>query len=163
MTNDICKNCKGPKAKYECGICHECTCKKCTQFIEEDFIYLDKIPENLSHPQYCPACFDEFVANDLHDYQHTVEEAKEVIVFLKDQSKVTRLMNRKAEPLKVNDCVDQETALIKMSYQAVKMGYNAIIDVEFKNKKVINGSHKKIIVDAVSIPTNIDKNKKFYE
>ncbi len=163
MTNELCKHCKGPRAKYECGICKECTCKKCTQFIEEDFIYLSNIPENLSHPQYCPTCFDEHVANDLLDYQNTVEEAKDVSVFKKDQSKVTRLLNRKADPLKVTDCEDEKTALIKMSYQAVKLGYNALIDVEFKNKKIINGSHKKIIVDAHAIPTTVDKNKKFYD
>lgn len=163
MENEICKNCKGPKAKYECGVCKECTCKKCTQFIEDDFIYLDKIPENLSHPQYCPACFDEFVASELTEYQRTVAEAKEVIVFMKNQSKVTRLMNRKAEPLKVKDCPDEETALIKMSYQAVKSGHNALIDVEFKNKKVVNGSHKKIIVDGFAIPTNTDKSKSYYD
>lgn len=163
MTNEICKNCKGPRAKYECGVCKECTCKKCTQFIAEDFIYLDKIPDNLSHPHYCPTCFDEYVANEVHDYQLSVEAAKEVIVFTKDQSKVTRLMNRKAEPIKVSDCEDEKTALIKMSFQAVKKGYNALIDVEFKNKKIINGSHKKIIVDAVAIPTSVDKNRKYYE
>ena len=164
MSNtEICKTCRGPKAKYNCGICSECSCKKCTHFVEDAFTYELNVPENLTHSQYCNACFEEYIAAPLEQYEHTVEEAREVVVFLKNQSKVTRLLDRKAAPLVVNDCDDEEDALMKMSYQAVKMGHNALIDVEFKNKKVINGSHKKIIVDSTAIPTTIDKNKKFYD
>lgn len=163
MSNEICKTCKGPKAKYQCGICQECTCKKCTQFQVETFSYLIKIPEILTHSQYCSQCFEEHIASELQDYQQTVEEAKEIVVFSKEYTKQTRLLNRRAEVLKVFDCEDEEDAMMKMSFQAVKLGYNSIIDVEFKNKKVINGSHKRFIVDATSIPSTIDKNKQYHD
>lgn len=163
MTNETCKTCKGPKAKYQCGICGECTCKKCTQFQTETFSYLLKVPETLTHTQYCSQCFEEHVAAPLHDYEQTVEEAKEIVVFSKEYTKQTRLLSRRADVLKVSDCEDETDALMRMSFQAVKLGYNALVDVEFKNKKVINGSHKRFIVDATSIPTIIDKNRDYHD
>ena len=164
MSNsEICKTCRGPKAKYNCGICSECSCKKCTHFVEDAFTYQENVPAELSHSQYCHACFQEHVEQPLNEYQQVVEEAREVVVFLKNQSKVTRLMDRKSAPLVVIDCDDEKDALLKMSFKAVKMGHNALIDVEFKNKKVINGSHKKIIVDSTAIPTTIDKSRSYYD
>ena len=157
MTDALCKTCRKPKAPYECGLCHEHTCKACTQFLFEDFQALRKgVPEILRHPNYCSICFDESVAAPLADYTEKMEKAKDIIIYSKEQSKLTRFLKRKTEPYKVEDCEDEEEALMKMSFYAVEDGFNCLIDVEFKTKKAVVGSHKKTIYAATAVPITID-------
>lgn len=156
----ICKICRGPKAKYECGLCHEHSCKKCTQFLGEDsFHLLKKIPDTLKHPTYCLNCFDEHVAATYNEYNETMEKAKDIIIYSKDQSKLTRFLKRKEEPIHVENCEDEQEALIHMSFYAVQGNFNALIDVEIKTKKIIVGSHKKTIYSGTAVPITIDPNE----
>jgi hypothetical protein len=104
-------------------------------------------------------CFDDEVAAPLADYQDKLERAKEIIIFTKDKGKVTRLLKRKAEPYKVEDCEDQEEALMKMSFLAVEDNFNCLIDVTLTSRKIIVGSHKKAIWSGQAVPINIDPSK----
>jgi uncharacterized protein YbjQ (UPF0145 family) len=160
MSNlNLCKTCRTPKAPYTCGICQECTCKKCTQFLSETFSFSKVVPESLKHTTYCMNCFDDQVAGPLADYQHTMEAAKEIIIFRKEQSKVTRLLRRKADPYQVEDCEDEDEALMRMSFMAVKDKYNCLIDISLTPKKIVVGSHKKTIWSGTAVPITIDPRK----
>lgn len=162
---ELCKTCHKPKANYECGICHEHTCKNCTHFLGEDqFSFLKKVPENLTFPYYCNPCFEENVREPLEDYEATMEKAKEIIIFSKSQSKETSRYSRQAQPYSVEACEDEEEAILKMSFFAVQDNYNALIDIVLKPKKIIVGSHKKTIYSATAIPVNVDPKslKDFY-
>lgn len=157
MEQIFCKSCHKPKAPYECGLCHEHTCKACTQFLMEDFNALrTKIPDELKHSAYCPPCFDENVAAPLADYKEKMENAKDIIIYSKEQSKLTRFIKRKVDPYKVEGCEDEEEALMKMSFYAVEDGYNCLIDVQFQTKKQIEGSHKKTMYSATAVPVTIE-------
>src|SRR5690606_29196898 len=106
--SEICKTCRKPKANYQCGICTEHTCKSCTHFIgEESFSFLNSIPTELSHSTYCSQCFDENVSGPLNAYEATMEQAREVIYFTKDQSKQTSFLKRKEDPDLVENCEDE--------------------------------------------------------
>jgi hypothetical protein len=158
--SELCKTCRKPKAPYECGLCHEHTCKSCTQFLTEDFSALRKgIPETLKHSSYCMNCFDENVAAPLADYQEKMEKAKEIILYSKEQSKLTRFLKRKTEPYKVADCEDEEEAVMKMSYYAVEDGFNCLIDLQYSTRKIIVGSHKKTLISATAMGITIDPNE----
>jgi hypothetical protein len=164
MTNqELCKNCRSPKAPYHCGICQGCTCKKCTQFLTETFSYKTNVPEELKHPTYCMNCFDAEVAAPLHEYQQIMEKAKDIIIFRKEQSKITRLLKRKADPYRVEDCEDEDEAVMRMSFMAVEDNYNCLIDIALVSKKVVVGSHKKLIWSGSAVPINIDPDRVRHE
>lgn len=157
MSEHLCKTCRKPKANFECGICHEHMCKAHTQFITEGtFSFMKKVPADLTHPTYCVNCFDDKVAGPLSDYEAKMEQAKEVMMFTKDQAKVTGHLKRKEEPVTVEDCEDQDEAILRLAFQAAEQGHNCILDVVIKTKKIIVGSHKKTIFSATAIPITID-------
>lgn len=158
-TNEFCKSCRKPKAIYDCGICHEHTCKSCTQFMGEDhFSFLKKVPKELTHTTYCPQCFEEKVREPFEAYNHTMEQAKEILFFTKEQTKMTSKLKRNEEPYHVENCEDQDEALMRMSFFAVQGNFNALIDVQFHHKKIIVGSHKKTVWSATAIPVSVDPN-----
>ena len=159
MSNElaVCKTCRKTKAPYTCGLCEDHICKSCTQFLGEDhFSFLRKIPTELTFTTYCYNCFDDKVAGPLADYNETMEKAKEVLVFTKEQSKLTRLLRRVEPPYHVENCDDKEQALMKMSFYAIQDKYNALVDVAFKSKKIILGSHKKSMWEASGVAMNVN-------
>lgn len=153
----LCKTCKKPKANFNCGICHEAVCKSCGHFVGEDaFSFLVKVPEVLKHPVYCTNCFDENVSAPLHDYEETMEKAREVMIFNKDESKRTGHIKRKEDPYKVEDCEDEDETVMRLAFFAVKNGFNCLLDVQISHKKIVVGSHKKTIFSGTAIPVTID-------
>lgn len=131
-------------------------CKTHTQFVSDTFSFLKKVPQELTHPTYCVNCFDDKVAGPLADYETTMEQAKEVMMFTKDQTKMTGHLKRKEEPVTVVDCEDQDETILRLAFQAAQMGHNCILDVDIKTRKIIVGSHKKTIFSATAIPITID-------
>lgn len=157
MSEQICKTCFKPKANFECGICHEHMCKAHTQFINEDtFSFLRKIPQDLTHPTYCVNCYDDKVAGPLAEYEATMEQAKEVMMFTKDQTKLTGHLQRKEPLISIENCEDEQEAILRLAFIAAQDGFNCILDVNIKTKKIIVGSHKKTIFSATAIPITID-------
>ncbi len=160
MDNQVCCSCKKPKAPYECGICHQHACKACTQFLGEDyFSYLRVIPADLKHTNYCPQCYEEKIAAAREDYDATMEKAKDIIIYSKDQAKLTRLLKPKSPPYFVENCEDEKEALMRMSFFAVQDNFNCLMTVQFKSSKLINASHKKTLVAAQGTPITIDPTK----
>ncbi len=157
MKNTCC-SCHKPKANYECPLCKESVCKACTQFMEDgSFSFLKKIPEELSHTLYCPRCFDEKVALPLSNYNELKEKAKEVIIFFKDESQKTRLFSRKEPMLEVTECLDREETILRLAFFAAEKKLNAIIDVDLKSEKVMNGSHRYSRWKGSAIPCHLDE------
>lgn len=158
-TETICKTCRSPKAKYACGLCQEHMCKKCTQFIIDNFTYLRSVPQELTHSTYCTVCYDETVSGPMNEYNETMEKAKDIILYSKEQTKLTRFLKRKEDPLHVDNCEDEQEAIMRLSFFAVQGKFNCLIDVEVKNKKLIVGSHKKTLYSATAVPITIDPNE----
>ncbi len=103
-------------------------------------------------------CFDDQVAAPLGDYNEKMEKAKDIILYSKDQTKLTRLIKRKVDPYKVEDCEEEEDAVMRLSFWAVEDGYNCLIDLQYHTKKIIVGSHKKTMFGATAVPVTIDPN-----
>jgi uncharacterized protein YbjQ (UPF0145 family) len=155
----VCKTCRKPKAPYTCGLCQENTCKSCTQFVgEESFAFLKVIPEVLKHNYYCSNCFDDQVAGPLDEYNETMEKARDIIIYGKDQTKLTRYLKRKEDPYHVDGCVDQEEAVLRMSFYAAQAKFNCLIDVNLTSKKVETGTYKKLVWSGTAVPITIDPN-----
>lgn len=152
-----CKTCRKPKANLNCGLCEEDVCKNCAHVLGEDyFSFFRKIPKDLTHPIYCSVCFDDKIRDSYESYNETLEKARDIIIFMKSQTKLTGHLKRKEEPYKVENCEDQDEAILKMSFWAVQDNFNALLDIQISNKKIIVGSHKKTICDATAIPILMD-------
>lgn len=152
----VCKTCRKPKANFQCGICQEHVCKSCAQFLNDSFSFLKKIPADLSHTTYCSNCFDEKVATPLEAYNTTMEAAKEVMVFTKDQIKSTAHLKRREEPVTVELCEDEQETIVRLAFFAAEKHFNCLLDVDVSHRKIIVGSHKKTVFSGTAIPTTID-------
>lgn len=160
MDNSLCCVCQKPKATLVCGICKNPVCKKCAQFTgEESFSFLTKIPENLTHGTYCGPCFDEQVAPELAVYEETMERAKDVAIFFKDQGKETRWVKRSKEIFKVLECPDRDETLMRLAFQAAQKNFNSLVDVDLVSEKIRNGSYQTQKWSGTAVPANIESRK----
>ena len=112
---------------------------------------------NLSHEIYCNPCFISSVSEQLADYNKTLESAKDVNVFLKAQSKETRLIKRKQEAIVVQDCLDEKETLMRLAFGAAKAGFNGLIDVELIQKKIRDGRYQTSSWSGTGIPAHLKK------
>lgn len=155
-----CGDCQKTKAPLSCGLCAKQLCKSCTQFLEEDsFLFNLSLPPHLQHQCYCLQCFSVSVQPELDRYAELVSQAKEILVFEKSQSKETRLISRKEEPIRISDCVDRDEAVMRLAFQAVQKGYNAVIDLELIGKKVIRDGYQKTYWSGTARPADVSDKK----
>lgn len=160
MEKTVCSICQSPKGAIACGVCTDVVCKSCAQFIDdESFQLLQPLPEVLSHAAYCPTCFDQNVASELESYNQTLEQAKEVLVFTKSQSKETRLIKRKESTLKVVDCADYDETIMRLAFRAAQGKFNAIVDVDLTSQKFKDGSYQTTKWTGTAIPVQMKPGK----
>lgn len=158
MENSNCATCFKPNSQLICGICQAHVCKKCAVFLEEgSFSFLAEIPKDLSHGTYCPSCFNDKVSPELESYNETMERARNVTVFDKNQGKETRLIKRKEQPIRVTNCPDKEEAQLRLAFLAVKANYNTIVDVDIYPQKHRSGSYQTTIWTGVATPVNSNR------
>lgn len=157
---ETCCSCQKPKATLQCGLCKSAVCKNCAQFLPEgSFSFLKEIPEDLKHGTYCGPCYDSKVAPELSDYEETMERAKNIAVFFKNQSKETRLMRRAERPFKITDCADRDEALMRLAFLAAKGKYNALIDVDITSEKILSGRYQTSKWSGTGVPTTLDERR----
>jgi hypothetical protein len=160
MKNESCFSCGKSKALLNCGLCQTVVCKYCAQFLEEDRApYLTPVPTELSHTVYCYPCYTEQVAPVLEDYDEQLKAAKNIMIFSKAQNKETHFIKRIEEPLVITDCDSEADVLMKMAFIALKLEYNAIIDVTTNSKKVKIGSYQTTKWSGTGIPTDVQDSK----
>lgn len=156
MQKEQCTVCGKSKSLLNCGICAVSVCKHCAQILDEDtFSFLDTKKSEIQHSVYCNICFDKHVLPELTSYNETMEAAKEVAIFFKDQGKETRLIKKVDIVLSVIDCADENETLMRLAFKAVRLGFNAVIGVDLITKKVLAGTYKKHIFNATGIPANV--------
>lgn len=152
-----CGSCLKPSATLECGHCKDSVCKKCANFVEADqFSFMGQVPEELSHQVYCHRCYEEKVAPALTRHEEAMERAKNFPVFFTTQSKETRLIKRKEQPLTVQDCTDRDETLLRLAFLAAQGGFNALIGVELTSKKIKDGTYQTQVWSGTGIPVNAD-------
>ncbi|MCC2677947.1 MAG: hypothetical protein K0R29_523 [Pseudobdellovibrio sp.] len=88
-----------------------------------------------------------------------METAKNILVFEISQGKETRLIKRKEAKLVVEECPDRDETMLRLAFQAAEKGFNAIIDVDIKSKKVKEGKYQHTMYSGTAIPANVTDNK----
>lgn len=154
-----CAICQHKKTPYQCGICSDSLCKSCVQFLPETaFQFMQSRPQELNHSTYCSVCFDQHVATALTNYEATLAQAQEILVFDKSQGKETRFVKRLEKPISVEG-VDEQDVTMKLAFIAVEKKYNALVDVDVKAVKVRDGSYQTMAYSAKAIPANVSDRK----
>ena len=152
-----CCICQKSKVTLVCGICKGDLCKSCTEFLEpEQFSFFSQVPENLSHSAYCSDCYTVKVAPEQSHYDELMEQAKQVSVYEKTQHKETRLVKRnKDDEVKITDWPDYKDALLRLAFFAAEKGFNTLVDVDLKAKKIINGRYQSSLWSGTALPANM--------
>lgn len=155
-----CCVCQKSKTGLVCGLCKEDVCKSCTEFLSEDsFAFLKKKPAHLAAGAFCVTCFNNTISAELSQYEAQVEQAKNILVFDISQSKETRFIKRKEAELKVVDCPDRDETIMRLAFLAAELGFNSIIDVDLKSKKVKDGKYQHALWTGTAIPANVTDKK----
>ncbi len=161
MNTEKCSVCQKNKTAVVCGLCDCLSCKKCSYFTDETtFEYTGLLPAELQDKSYCPNCYHGEVAETLEQYQQELIQAREVDVYMMNQTKETRLFDKKAKALKVTDCYSEEDVLMQLAFLAVRKGFNTIINVAVKSsKEKITGNYTKLVWQGTCIPLTRQKRR----
>lgn len=115
-------------------------------------------PKELSHNTYCTVCFDQHVSAALTNYEATLAQAQEILVFDKTQGKETRFVKRLEKPIAVEG-VDEQDVTMRLAFIAAEKNYNALVDVDIKAVKVRDGSYQTMAYSAKAVPANVSDRK----
>ena len=161
MKQAECEICLSEKTALKCKICDQFSCKHCTEFVDDTvFEFQDLLPENLRDSAFCPNCFEDQVQTELTPYIATMELAKEVNVYGKEQGKETRLMRRVTKQIKVTECGEREEAYMRLAYIAAQQGFDTIADVSIVSRKVnLGGRYRRLVWDGSATPIDTNKRK----
>jgi hypothetical protein len=154
MNVKTCTACLTAKAHLQCVHCENPLCKSCADFVDEgSFSFFKKLPEGVKLGAYCPQCFEANVAKEKKRYDDLLRLAADVEVYLLNQTKESRRLNREEPEVKVQDCPDREEALMRLAFQAAELGYNCITDVDVAAKKIRDGTYQYAVYNGKGIPT----------
>ncbi|MEI8346539.1 MAG: hypothetical protein WCG27_03670 [Pseudomonadota bacterium] len=157
MKSSLCHSCQKARPSFTCGACQTELCKKCVKFVEDtEFLFLPQIPQELTYGVYCWQCYEEKVAPALADYAENMERAKNISIYLKIQSKETRLIRRASAPFQVTDCLDREETILRLAFLAAKGKFNGLIDVDVVAEKVKIGTYQTTKWRGTAVPANIN-------
>lgn len=157
MNPSECCDCGKAKAQLVCGACEQSVCKSCAHFVEaESFSFLGEVPEILQKGVYCRGCFEKHVAPAQAAYDSVLNRAKDVNVYLKKQSKETRLIRRLEKPVQVTGCPDRDKTLLRLAFLAAQKGYNGLVDVELGFEKVRDHAYQTCIWFGIGTPVQVD-------
>lgn len=160
MENKVCDGCGRSKSLLLCGACQGAVCKACAEFLDEEaFSFLPERPAELTHTTFCPTCFDVKVAPRIRSYELDMGRAREILVFDRSQGKETRLIKRTKDRVKVEDCPDRGEALLRLAFQAVLRGDNALVDVDLRSRKVRDGRYQTTIWSGEGTPVQLDESR----
>lgn len=151
-----CTLCSKNKTALRCYACAEASCKKCVEFIDEDSVeFVALMPDDLRNRTFCRNCFNQTIAPKISSYQDIARRAKQVDVYSKSQTKETRRIKRVEKPLQIIDCEDREEVLLRLAFLAAEKGFDTLVDVDVRSKKVGEGkSYKKLVWMGTAVPVD---------
>lgn len=144
MPTTTCDTCLKPTAPFQCGLCQNNLCKKCSQFLDDSaFEFMDSPPEKAKHPTYCNTCYAEQVLPLVEEYDSQVTRAKNMFVFFKGDGKDVRnlALKRADKSVEINDCDDYHDTILRLAFMAVQKNCNVLVDVETQSHKIHDGSY----------------------
>jgi hypothetical protein len=158
-----CASCESKKVKASCPLCEQTFCNSCLEWMTEEAFFLETARhERLSHSHYCCDCYQGEVADALALYEENAAKAREAFVFFTSQKKGIPLIRKANQSIQIKDNPDRDETILRLAYQAVLQGHNAIIDCEVKSEKQRHGGWQKMRWSGTAVPATVDENKLNY-
>jgi len=154
----ICESCRTNKGVDACPMCKAGVCSRCTVELPAGaFQWLEPRPSEFAHLEYCPRCFSDAVEPALLSYQETAEKAREVLVFFVSQRKGIPVTKKGREVLKVDGQEDRDETILKLAFQAAKLGYNAIVEADVRSEKKRHAGWQTSVWTGTAFPAQVDE------
>jgi len=160
MSSQTCIACRATKAERSCGVCSESVCNGCAQFLkDETFSFRNDLAPEIKHHYYCPNCYDTHITPALEEYEEQMNQAKGVFVFFTTGKRAVPTLKKSLTWIEIKDCLDRDETIMRLAFNAVRMGYNAIINTEVKSVKSRNKAYQKSIWSGEALPVLVDADR----
>jgi hypothetical protein len=162
VEKNVCGMCLKPKAELKCRSCVNDLCKYCAQFVNEDRLgFMPAEESTLQSGAYCNICYERDIKDQVVQYVSILQKAKDVNVYFTSQGKETRMIRRAKETYKISDCADRDEAVLRLAFMAARSGFNCIVDVDVRSKKIRDGAYQTMKWDGTANAAQIiEKSKK---
>jgi uncharacterized protein YbjQ (UPF0145 family) len=152
-----CVDCRSPKAETTCTSCEGAVCRKCRVFLEKtDFpVARDLLPTELKFGYFCGRCYSSEIEPIRLEYDSTLEQAKQIIIIFKDSKSTLRVLKKALHKISTSGIPDRDEAVLHLAFQAVKSGFNAVINTEVSFKKVRNEGYQTAVWEAHGLPAQV--------
>lgn len=158
--SEACIHCRKTKGVGVCEVCHQTSCKDCTQYLPEDtFSFQSKLSAELKHHRYCIGCYEQHVTPALEAYHEILERAREVYFFFTTHKRPPTVLKRAKEVLRVTECKDRDETILRLGFMAAALGFNAVVEAEVKSQKIRQGAYQKMGWSGVGIAAQVDATK----
>lgn len=159
----LCCSCRLPRAQQNCPVCQEPLCRSCAQRPEpEAFAFKAKVEPILTHPEYCPRCYDAHVVPALNAYLETLEKAKNVGFWPKTYRGHIPVLKKARIEVKVEASPDRDEVLLRLGFMAAEQGFNGLILGEIIARKVHKGNsrgYQTMEWSGHALPAQVDQDK----
>ncbi|OFZ11205.1 MAG: hypothetical protein A2Z20_10955 [Bdellovibrionales bacterium RBG_16_40_8] len=154
----ICFFCSKNKTAICCDACKLASCKHCSYFIDKDnFEFMSMLPKKLINKTFCPDCYSKGINKEIDEFHDILRRAKAVNVYSKKQGTETRFFRRIEKPVKVENYDDRNEALLHLTFLAAQKGFDTVVDLDLKSKKVnLDGNYKKLVWSGTAVPIKVN-------
>mgnify|MGYP003350946860 CR=1 FL=1 len=160
MSEQLCGACRRPKATIQCELCKDWNCRSCAQLLSEDaFSFSRNAAPELRHSRYCQHCWQQHVEPAQADYEQKMADAREVYIFFTTQKRPVPLISREKDKIRVQECGDRDETILRLAFQAVELGCNAVVETQVDHEKVRNAGWQKTAWRGEGFPARVDAEK----
>lgn len=154
MTNSLCATCRSPRATLVCDACKDSLCKACDQLTHAR---LDEFPAELAGIVHaCSGCFVTRIEPALEAHAELLKQAREVHVFTTNQRAPLPILKRAKEEVSIADRDDRDGLTLELAIEAVRQGYNCLVESEVTSRKVRHEGYEKKLWSGTARPATID-------
>lgn len=150
----LCATCRSPRATLVCDACKDSLCKACDQLTHAR---LDEFPAELAGIVHaCSGCFVTQIEPALEAYADLLRQAREIHVFTTNQKASLPILKRAKETISIEGHTDRDSATLELALQAVRLGYNALIEADIVSRKVRDEGYQKMAWSIRARPATLD-------
>ncbi len=151
-----CSVCCSTKTALTCNTCNMGSCKKCAYFIDEsEYEFLALFNEKPDGEIYCPNCYNDNIEPVLDKYNEILDLAKDVNAYVGNSDLRARAIRRIEKPVKIEDCLSREDALMRLGFLVAQKGFDTMVDVSIVSKKVGGAKrYKKLVWSGTAVPVD---------
>ena len=155
---NICSVCHLNSSDKTCGYCSSAICKKCshTCSLEMNEWYINK---KEIHHLSCPDCYEQKFIPLEENFDEDMQTAKDSPVWPKTYRGKIPMLNRSQKQFSIQDCADKKLAVLKLAFQAIEGGFNALLEVDVKYTKVRDHGYQKMLYSGTALGAMVDHSK----